>query len=271
MTPTLVAQPPLITDANWQDFVRPQVAGERKGHGCLPRDYTRHPQGCFAWTIPYPDSMILPESQWPAALAAQQAQKASLLDLRTLRAPDLDSLDQDSYGLCWAFSTTKAMMYLRARMGLPRLKLSAWWIAGREKDWRDEGGWGAESMGVVAQQGVPEYSLCPEYKSSFDNAGTQANAAQHKCTLWWDGTDNRDTNRAIMVSAFLLGLIPVLDYNWWSHSVCGCRLKSLSPLVVSIDNSWGSAAGANGIYDLQDDKAIPDSVCIPAVVFPTLA
>lgn len=188
--------------------------------------------------------------------------------MRTLRYDTLKSLDQDGLGLCWAFSSTKSAMYMRIRMNDPALVLSAWWVAGKVKGWRDEGGWGSESTSFIAQNGVPTMDLCPSYKSSYDSAATQANAKLHTEILWYDGTDSRDQNVQIMISAFLLGVAPVLDFNWWSHSVCGCRLVSLNPLTIDIDNSWGESAGDKGIYRLTGSKAVPDNIVVPMVGMP---
>jgi hypothetical protein len=174
-------------------------------------------------------------------------------------------------GNCWAFSSTKAAMYMRARANETDVKLSAWWVAGKVKGWADQGGWGAESTGEIATAGVPSYDLCPAYKSSYDTPDTQANAALHRTLLWYDGSQDRDANRAIMISAFLLGLAPVLDFNWLSHSMCGCRVVSLNPLTIDCDNSWGMNAGNQGLYQITGDKAIPDGVCVPMVTMPSAA
>ncbi len=197
--------------------------------------------------------------------------KTSLWDLREAHYDTLKSLDQNGLGLCWAFSTTKACMYLRAIMGEPSVRLSAWWVAGKVKGWQDEGGFGAESLEEIARDGVPAESYCPSYKSSYDNAETRANAALHKAIEWYDGSDDRDKNRAIMISAFLLGLSPVLDLNCLGHSMAGCCLKSINPLEVWADNSWSdiSQYGPKGIYTLKGSKAIPDAVVVPRVVQPS--
>ena len=71
-----------------------------------------------------------------------------------------------------------------------------------------------------------------------------------------------------MISAFLMGLPPVLDLNWLGHSMCGCRLVSIDPLVVDADNSWGpiNDKGEKGTYRLTGSQAIPDSIVVPRVM-----
>jgi hypothetical protein len=238
--------------------------------GLIPRDYTTHPPGCYASAPVAPADWLIPEAEWEDRLKEQQANQASLWDLREAHFDTLKSLDQDGLGLCWAFSSTKAVMYTRAVMNATPERLSAWYVAGRVKHWQDQGGWGAESLQQITSAGVPTEALCPSYKSQYDTAAVAADAATRKVIEWYDGTEDRDQNRRIMVSAFLLGLAPVLDYNWLSHSMCGCVLKSINPLEVWTDNSWNviDQYGPKGCYKLSGSKAIPDGVVVPRVSQP---
>ena len=199
----------------------------------------------------------------------QIANKSSLWDLHEANYDILQSLDQNGYGLCWAFSSTKATMYMRALMNEPGEVLSAWWVAGKIMNWQDQGGLGSDSLGYIGDYGIPAMSLCPSYSSSNDTAACETNAALHKMTLWYDGTEDPNTNAQIMISAFLLGLPPVLDYNWLSHSMCGCRLVSLNPLTVDCDNSWGPSYSDKGIMRLSGQQAVPDNIVVPAVNLPS--
>jgi hypothetical protein len=243
--------------------------GESKfGKGLIPRNFRAHPPGYLAVAPVYPASLLIDEAEWPERLAEQKAKKSSLRDLREAYYETLKSLDQNGFGLCWMFSTTKASMYSRILAGLPPLRLSAYWGAGQVKNWRDEGGWGSESMTFVAQSGLPEETFCPAYKKSYDTPEAKANAALHQITKWWDGTESREQNRKIMISSFLLGLPNVLDLNWLGHSMAGCYLDSINPLVVYADNSWGAIDqfGPKGLYKLTGDKAIPDNIVVSGVV-----
>lgn len=239
-----------------------------KSTGLVRRNYDTHPSGCYAVAPSAPADWLVPPAEQQARLDAQVANKGSLFDLREANYDVLKSLDQNGYGLCWAFSTTKAVMYLRAIMNEPAVRLSAWWVAGKVKGWRDQGGWGAESLTEIATAGVPSLTVCPSYSRQFDTPAVAADAGQRKVIEWYDGGDDRALNTQIMISAFLLGLPPVLDFNWWSHSVCGCRLVSLNPLTIDIDNSWGESAGNRGIFRLTGSKAIPDGIVVPRVTQP---
>lgn len=260
--------PIIITDDSHPD----DIAGILDGHGLglVPRNYHAHPSGYLACAEPFPASGIIPEAEWPDRLAAQK-ELGSLDDLRELYYDVLQSLDQDGFSLCWAFSTVKALMYIRVLMGLVPLKLSAWYVAGMIKRWADQGGWGSESLSFVAKYGAPVESLCPSYRSSYATPETAANAMLHRVTEFWDGSEDRAANKRIMVSAFLMGLPPVLDFNHISHSMCGCRLVSLDPLTIETDNSWGPTSGTKGKMTLVGSKAIPDGICVPRVTLPSLA
>lgn len=238
--------------------------GDRK-MGLIPRNYDTHPSGYCSVAPTFDPGLIIPENEWESRLKDQQQANASLYDLREANYSVLKSLDQNGKGLCWAFSTTKAMMYIRAVMNAPLEILSAWYVAGKIKNWRDEGGWGSASLDFVAKNGVPLMSMCPSYSRQYDTSEVRDNAALYKATEWWDGTESREQNKKIMISAFLLGLPPVLDLNWMGHSMCGCRLVSINPLVVDCDNSWGESSGTRGLYRLEGTKAVPDGLVIPRV------
>lgn len=246
---------------------------EREGHGrgLLVRDYSMHAPGYAPGVPVYPDELLITDpAEQQKRLDDQIANRSSLWDLRMANYDILKSLDQNGYGLCWNFSTTKSNMYAKARMGGKLIRLAAYWSAGKVKNWRDEGGWGAESAASQGVIGVPEDSFCPAYNRKYDTPEAAANALLHRITTWYDGTENRERNRVIMISAFLLGLAPVLDYNWLSHSMCGCRLMSLNPLTIDTDNSWGETSqyGEKGCYRLTGSHAIPDNVVVPAYTTP---
>lgn len=261
----------IINDDTFQDHLQPVIDGKPMSKGLIPRDFQSHPTGCFAAAPGFPDELLIPPSEQQAALDKQRSENASLLDLRNDEYETLQSLDQDGFGLCWAFSSTKATMYTRARMGLPPVKLSAWAVAGWVKGWQDQGGWGLQSVEMLAKRGAPRYDLCPQYKRSYDNPAMEQDALNHIITEWWDGDGNNNSAKRVqqMITMFLLGLAPVLDFNWWGHSVCGCRLRSINPLVIDIDNSWGASAGDKGIYTLQGSKAVPDGLVCPKLILPS--
>ncbi len=250
------------TAAANQTYVGPD--GMVRSKGLIPRNFSDRPPGYYRAVPTFPIEWIIPKNERASRLKDQQQAKASLLDLREDNYDFLKSLDQDSLGLCWAFSSTKAAMYMHAKMGPKPLVLSAWYTAGKVKSWRDEGGWGLESSKWMADHGCPEMSLCPSYSSKYDTDAVAQAAKKHLTLQFYDGTDDPEANMDILETAALLGFSWAEDHNWWSHSVCGCYLKDIG--VVVIDNSWSESAGDKGLYTLEGAHARPDNIVVCCVV-----
>lgn len=238
------------------------------GTGLIPRDYNVLPVGCMTFAPAFPDEELIPEAEWPDRLADLRRNKAGLLDLRNEDYGILKSLDQNGYGLCWAFSSTKATMYIRYRMNLDPLRMSAYWVAGQVVKWRDQGYWGSASLAKIVEAGVPAESYCPAYSSRYDTDGARQNAALHKVTEWWDGSDDPARATKQLVSTLLRGRPAVVDLNVMSHSMCAIDIGSLNPLEIIYDNSWGEQ-GEKGLYRGRGAYARPDGLVIPRVTLPT--
>lgn len=230
----------------------PQIV---QGCGLKRRDYGAMPRGSIAAATPFPASLMVPEVEWPERLAELKAKQQGLLGLRNLYG--IKSLNQTNHSLCWAFSSTKAVMYVRARDNQEFKILSAWYVAGKIKGWRDEGGWGAASIQFIADNGIPTMDLCPSYSSSNDTAAARANAALHRCMAFYECSDDRDERRHQMISGLLLGLPGIADYGYLSHSMCLMHLEDLNGPYIC-DNSWGDDSGDRGMYSVGSH--IPDDL-----------
>ncbi len=169
---------------------------------------------------------------------------------------------------CWAHSSTSASLIVRAVAGEPYADLSAYCVACIIKGYRDEGGWGSESLEWIAENGIPSSEFWPQQSMdrSNDNPAMRANAKLHRITEWMDLQPN---NKAQLVTCLLLGIPVVVDFNWWSHSVCAIDLVSLSPFRIRIWNSWGDKWSENGTGILEGSKAIPDGQIAPRVSLPS--
>lgn len=237
--------------------------------GLIPRNYGTHPVGCYAAAPPFPDDQLIPEDQWAARLAENRANKSGLLDLREAHYDILKSLDQNGLGLCWAFSTTKAVMYLRAVMNEVPIILSAWYVAGKIKNWQDEGGWGAASLDFIVKNGVPAMDKCPKYSRSYDTPEAAASAELHKVTEWYDGSNDPATAQKQLVSTLLRCNPCVVDLNDMGHSMCAIDLE-LNPLTIIYDNSWATNGDPLGLYRGTGARARPDGLVIPRVTVPSV-
>lgn len=230
--------------------------------GLIPRNYDAHPSGYLAVAPPFPDSLLIPEVEWPERLKEQQANGSVLYD-NALATP---ILDQDGYGYCWAHSSTMAANLTRLFMGEPYVALSAFAVAAIIKGGRDEGGWGAESLTWISQNGVPSQDLWPQGSANlkYDTPAMRADAAQRKVTEWWDGTDSQDKNWHILVSCLLAELPCVVDYDEWSHSVTAVQITDLANRKIKIKNSW-KGWGQNGVAAPEVHDHRPNGIVVPRV------
>jgi hypothetical protein len=233
--------------------------------GLVERNYEVSPVGYNSKPFAIP---LIPESEWPERLAKQKADRARLSDFRARGkfGGVMPSTDQGSRGYCWSHSTVSAMMLTRARQNEPYVELSAYAIACIIKNYRDQGGWGSESLEWVAQFGCPSSEFWPikSVSRTNDTAAMRTNAAKHKVTEW---QDHEPRNKAQLVTCLLLGIPVVSDFNWWGHSVCTMDLISLNPFRTLIWNSWSDAWNDNGTGILEGSKAIPDGAISPLVAF----
>lgn len=240
------------------DWFNPCVDGEIKGHGYVPRNYRTHPPQMFD---PPSELKVYPRSEWSDRIKQKTQEKSWLTDLRTW-----PSLDQNGNGFCWAYSTTSCVMLNRSLMNQPYVRLSAHAVACKIKNFRDEGGWCGLSAKFQREQGCPSVEFWAEksMSRSHDRPETWANAALHKVSEEWvDLTrDVWDQNLSFdIVATCLLNNVPVaVDFNHWSHSVCGIELVEVEPgsFGLKILNSWTDGWGERGTGILRGSKAIPD-------------
>lgn len=263
-----------IGDHNWQAFVQdPVVSGQQKRRGLIPRDYQAYPPGYSPRARAF-DMPLIPRSEWSERIKEMEATKSRLSDIRG----NIPSRDQNGRGYCWAHSSVSALMLLRARDGQPLADLSAYAVACIIKDYADEGGWGALSMDWIIQNGCPTSQFWPQQSvsRSNDNATMRANAALHKVSeTWMESAAPYDRNLTFdQVATCLLCRIPVVvDFNWWSHSVCAADLVETAPgsFGIRIWNSWGDDWSDRGMGVLEGSRAVPDGACAPRVTAASFA
>jgi hypothetical protein len=204
-----------------------------------------------------------------AAIIQKNADKSWLDDIRNrgMKGSPIPSRDQNGKGYCWAHSSVSATLLIRAQNNQPYSDLSAFAVACIIKGYRDEGGWGQESLDFIATRGVPSSAYWAQRSMSpqNDKPETWANAKLHRVTEWIQPKTARQ------FATCLCNNIPVVsDFNWWSHSVCSVRLKAWGPngsnLTTTIWNSWGDGWSANGMGDLGPGKSLPDDMVAPRVV-----
>lgn len=231
------------------------------GRGLVPRDFDVDPPDMFAAPTDMP---LIPRSEWDDRIAEQEKEQSSLEHIR-LRA-GIPSLNQGQVGYCWAHSITHTVMLARAAANQPYVPLSAYAVAATIKKGRDEGGWCGLSAKFAREKGIPSQAIWPQGDRNYtqhDNAATWADAAKHEITEdWVDLTRDvwgQNLTFDQVATCLLLNIPCALDFNWWSHSVCGLRLvKSGGGYGIKIWNSWGDSWSDRGMGILSGTKAIPN-------------
>jgi hypothetical protein len=199
-------------------------------------------------------------------------------------------------GNCWFHSGTSAQLLMRAVMGEPYADLSAYAGACKIKNFRDEGGWGAQGVDFQTEKGIPTSQFWPQksMSKSNDNPQTWENALLHRVAEGWIDTQaqqyDRKLSRQQVATLLLSGCPVVVDYNWWGHSVCAADLvdgaqnfeagllrnengklltvqefdeqwemdSDAGGFGVRIWNSWGDSWSQQGMGVLAAGKAWPD-------------
>lgn len=165
---------------------------------------------------------------------------------------------------CWAHSSVSALLLMRALLNLPYVDLSAYAVACIIKNYRDQGGWCAQSVDWMAENGCPDSKYWPQQSmsKSNDTPEMRANAKLHRYLKW---VELEPKNQQQLITLLLQPIpVPVIsDFNWWSHSVCTMQLESIKPLRTRIWNSWGDSWSEEGEGLLEERKCIPDGAIAP--------
>jgi hypothetical protein len=216
----------LITDDNFSEHVCPIVDGEQKKQGLCPRDFSKHPVGSHPGVKGF-DMPMVPREEYIPRIQEMTANGSFMRDVRRRgnKGSPIPSLDQDGIGYCWNHSTVMGAILTRAKQGQPYVRLSAFFIGCLVKNYRDEGGWGAQSAEFMVEYGAPDVKLWPEksMKRANDTPECRANAALHKLNGVWQDMAAAQYDRNLTmdqsISSLLLGNCNVEDFNWWGHSV----------------------------------------------------
>lgn len=289
LTGMLRANEPVIDDDNYSAYVQdPEVDGERKSRGLIPRDYNLFPQGCYAsapsWSVNMP---LIPRSEWSDRIKGLIDAQAQLSDIRLRgnKGNPIPSTDQNGRGYCWIHSGTSAVLVNRAVMNEEYVALSAYAGACIIKNYRDEGGWGAQGLDFLMARGLPSEEFWPQRSVSrtHDNPATWENAAKHKVTEGFIDLAVAQYDRNLtfdQVATCLLSGVPVIgDFNWWGHSVCLLDLLDMDPSLdlmninrwaIRLWNSWADSWGDRGMGVIKGRKCVPDGATAPRATLPSL-
>lgn len=260
----------IIDDNTNSDILHPKGFGKGYDQEQADRDLAARPRRSLQHLFgDAPGQLkIIPKSEWDARFDEQEALQSSLehIRMRGNGGKMIPSLDQNGQGFCWAYSTTMAVMMLRALENLPYVRLSGHAIGCQIKNYRDEGGWGALSADWVQKNGVPSVEFWKEksMSRSNDTPEMRANSLQHLVTEDWSDQTVSPYDRNMteeQVATLLFNNIPYIhDSNDWSHSILALRWYRIErgawgPKII---NSWTDDWEENGMSVLQGRRRLPD-------------
>lgn len=272
------------------------------GRGLVERDFAKYPEKMYA---PPSEIELIPESEVPDWIASAEKNRSRISDIRDQQGYEIPCLNQGSVGYCWSHSVVHTVMLQRKIMNQPYVPLSAYMVAAIIKGGRDEGGWCGLSMEFIRDVGCSdqEHWEQGDRRLSNDTPACRENAKKYRITKGWfdEGKAAWDQKYSFrhMVTLNCQNVAQALDFNWWSHSVCGMdavngvsmrnitrsngkRLQLVdfdkvwgmnNPITMGIGerilNSWGMAWGQRGASVLTGNKAIPNGAIGTTSVTPS--
>ena len=265
----------IIDDSNWQEHtVAPIIDGQQMAFGAVPRDYSRHPVGSYGTIEPFAIPLI-PRKDWSRRIRDMEQSQSRLSDLRMIGngGNPIPSTNQGNRGYCWAHSPVSAALLDRARDNQPYAPLSAYAIACKVKNYRDQGGWNPQAVEFLIKTGCPTSATWGQQSvnPANDNARTWQEASRYKLTEGFMDLSppiyDRNLTFDQLMTCLLLRIPCPVDLMWWRHSVCAAdpvefdaslALSDINRWGVRIWNSWSDAWGTLGMGVLRGSKAVPD-------------
>lgn len=248
-----------------------QFSHPSQSKGLIKRNFFTHPQG-YLGKVAEPFNMpLIDESEIDDRIREQEVQQSSLQHIRDQGnyGQRIPALDQNGQGYCWAYSTTSAVTLLRAFNNQPYKRLSGHMLGCLIKGYRDQGGWNGESLKFASQGGIATTDTWKEksMSKSNDTPAMRQDAANQTVQEWWDLAEDSSTVKRQLATTLLLNIPTMVDFNWWSHSVCAVRLLAYKPVFkIRIWNSWTDSWEDAGMGDLEGNHAIPNGAACPRVV-----
>jgi hypothetical protein len=265
---TILRTDHVITDGDLLD--------QSHGKGLIPRDFSVQPIGSLFGSKTFDairdELPLIPFADMP-----------ELSDIRNRgdRGKPIPSLNQGQSNFCWAYASCSAAILLRAVANLPYVRVSAHAVGCKIKNFANQGGWSAASTQFIFENGVPDTGHWIERSFSRDNdkPETWENAKLHKFGEAYVDLDapiyDRDMSFQQVLTCLLCNIPCPVDYNHWSHAVCGMDAVDVYPSKpatepgrygIRIWNSWGDSWSANGTGVLIDSKAVPSNAVAPRTI-----
>jgi len=230
------------------------------------RPFDQQPYGSVQYTRPF-DIPLIPRSEWADRVQHIEETKSRVTDLR--KHHKLPVLDQNGTNYCWINGVVNAMHVARARMNLPFISLSPASGGARIKNFRNVGGWGAQAVEFISENGVCQTKYWPANAISRQYLTDEAkeDAKKNRIEEWYE---LRPRNLDQLATMLLLGYSCSVAYNWWRHLVCADDLVVVESgsYGIRISNSWGKDWKQNGTAIFREGKGTPDEQFAIRVVLP---
>ena len=258
-------------DDTYQAHVDEETKDNRP-KGQEPRNFKTHAVGYCKAIKPF-NLKLIPDTEQQGKLDYFTQTKSTGADLRDMgkQGTRIPTKNQGQKGYCWAHSPVTVMQMMRAQMGEPWADLSAYSVACPIKNFRDEGGWNAQAVGYIAENGCATSRTWAQ--QSMDRSCIQASAEErmHFRYVDWLDLDPGEMEQQ-MITVLLSGGFLAADFNWWSHSVAVIALLSISPIIrVLIMNSWGDDWSQAGLGILEGRHAVPSAATALQVAYASAA
>jgi hypothetical protein len=212
---------------------------------------------------PFPDSLLIPESEWEARIKEMEERKTRLSDL-VLQA-QLPHHDQDGIPYCWIHAPTHCVEVVRVVQNQKLVLLSATSVGCKIKGFRAQGGWGREGLEYISKYGVVPQSMWPEnaLDRQYDTPAAWEEAKKYIVSEWYV---IQPRNFKQQMSALLRRMVTAVGLNYWSHEVSDYDPVWLDGEgAIRFRNSW-KGYGDNGFAIRRGSKKYADDAVCPRVL-----
>jgi hypothetical protein len=224
------------------------------GHGYVPRDYVKQPEGSIECCAPLPTDLLIPRSEWPRLIKLQDENQSSPYHLR--QRAKIRTKSQASTPFCWAFGSVACLQVAIVASGLDHVELSPTMVACLATGYKLRGGNTFDAIPIMHETGVCSTKLWPlnQVNRRYDTPEMRADAAGRRLAEWFELKPNRFDYAA---SALLLGFPVILGLAWWGHMIAGLKLVQTKRggFGILIENSHGESYGDLGLAVLEESRA----------------